>query len=121
MIALPTLRQLRYLQSLHEHGHFGVGMSVAVQLLRVRRDSTRFLLRVPHALHTNAIARIALGPQRLAEAALVGGDEAGGGTQNGGCRAVVPFEPYHFRAGEIALETKNVFELCAAPPHGQAA
>src|SRR6201986_2703099 len=23
MISLPTLRQLRYLQALHEHGHFG--------------------------------------------------------------------------------------------------
>ena len=85
-----------------------------LQLLGLVGDSARFLFSVPHALHSDLFAGVAFGPQRLAEAALVGGDEPRRRTVCGR-RAVIAFEANDFGAGKIALETQNVFDLRAAP------
>src|SRR5262249_13985332 len=95
----------------HQHRHFRIGMIVAMQLLRIGRDRARFFFGIPHTLYTNAITGIALGPQGLAEPALVRGDEAGSGTENRRCRAVIPLEADDFRAGKIALKAQDVFDL----------
>ena len=58
---------------------------------------------------------IAFGPQRLAEAALVGGDQARSRAQDRGRRAVIALQPDDFGAGKIALEAQDVFHLRAAP------
>ena len=56
-----------------------------------------------------------VGPERLAEALLVGGDHPGGGGEDVRGRAVVLLEPDHLRAGEVALEAQDVADLGAAP------
>ena len=90
-------------------------MSLAVQVLGIARHAARFFLGVPHALDADFLARIALGPQRLAEPALVGGDEARGRAQDRRGRAVIAFEPDDLRAGKIAFEAQDIFHLRAAP------
>ena len=91
------------------------GIAAAVQIFRVARDVARFFFRVPHALHADFLARIALGPQRLAEAALVRRDQARGRAEDGGRGAVIALEADHLRAGKIALEAQDVLHLRAAP------
>jgi hypothetical protein len=56
-----------------------------------------------------------IGEQRLAEAALVVGDEVGGGPRMCGGRAVVALEPDDLGAGEILVEAQDVVDLGAAP------
>ena len=56
-----------------------------------------------------------VGPEGLAEAALVGGDDAGGGGEDVRGGAVVLLEADHLRAGKILLEAEDVADLGAAP------
>ena len=55
---------------------------VALHLLDLLADVARFFLRVPGAGDGDLFARHVLGAQRLAEPALVVGDEMGGGGEN---------------------------------------
>ena len=50
--------------------------SAALQRLDLLADEARLLLAVPDAAHADLVAAVALGPQRLAEPALVVGDQA---------------------------------------------
>ena len=59
--------------------------------------------------------RSRVGPQRLAQPALVVGDQAGGRAQDVRGRAVVALQPDDLGAGEILLEAQDVVDLGAAP------
>ena len=61
------------------------------------------------------VAELAVGEQRLAEAALVVRDQAGGGAEDVAGGAVVALEPDDGGAGEILLEAQDVVDLGAAP------
>ena len=78
-------------------------------------DPARLLLAVPVPDQPHLLALRQLGPERLAEPALVGGDDAGGGGEDMRGRAVVLLEPDHLRAGEVLLEAQDVADLGAAP------
>ena len=62
-----------------------------------------------------ALAFLQLGPQRLAEPALVVGDQVRGGGQDVRRRAVVALQPDDGGAGKILLEAQDVADLGAAP------
>src|SRR4030095_8293240 len=78
-------------------------------------DPARFLWGVPDADHLNPIALVEVGPQRLAEAAGIVGDKAGGGGEDVRGGSVVLLEPNHLRAREILLEAENVGDFGPAP------
>ena len=99
----------------HEDRHLVEGVAVALEALDVIRDLPRFLLRIPGAGDRDAFAFLTLGEERLAEAALVAGDEMRGGTEDMPGRAVVTLQPDHSRAGKILLEAQDVVDLRAAP------
>ena len=61
------------------------------------------------------LAGLVVGEQRLAEAALVVGDQVRGGGEDVAGRAVVALQPDHGGAGEILLEAQDVVDLGAAP------
>ncbi len=65
--------------------------------------------------HLDLLAALGLGPQRLAEPALVGLDQPRGGGEDVGGGAVVALQPHHLGAGEVALEAQDVVHLGAAP------
>ncbi len=58
---------------------------------------------------------VAVGEQRLAEPALIVGDEVRGGAEDVGGGAVVALEPDDLGAGKILLEAQDVVDLRAAP------
>ena len=78
-------------------------------------DPARLLLAVPVADEADLLAVGEVGPEGLAEAALVGGDDAGGGGEDVRGGAVVLLEPDDLRAGEVLLEAEDVADLGAAP------
>ena len=90
-------------------------LSLLAQGLDVVADGARLLLVVPQRREADALAHGIVGEQRLAEAALVVGDEAGGGGQDMTTGAVVTLQPDHLGAGEIGLEAQDVVHLGAAP------
>src|SRR5262249_48405832 len=65
--------------------------------------------------YLDLLARLVLGAQRLAEPALVVGDEVRGGGEDVGGRAVIALEADDLGAGEIVLEAQNVVHLGPAP------
>ena len=69
-------------------------------------DEARLLLVVPEARDAHALARLALGPQRLAETRSVVHDQARGGAQDVPGRAIVALQAHHRRAGEVLLEAE---------------
>ena len=87
----------------------------AGQRLDLLADPARLLLAVPVADQADLLALGDVGPERLAEAALVGGDDAGGGGEDVRGRAVVLLEADDLRAGEVLLEAQDVADLGAAP------
>ena len=87
----------------------------ALRGLDLLADAARFLGAVPDADHLDLLAVAGVGPQSLAEAAGVVGDEAGGGGEDVRGRAVVLLEPDDLRAGEVLLEAQDVGDLGAAP------
>ena len=60
----------------HENGDLAQGMALPLELLDVLADDARLFLIVPAAFDHDLLALIAVGPKRLAEAALVVGDQA---------------------------------------------
>ena len=78
-------------------------------------DAARFLGPVPDADDADLLAVAGVGPQRLAEAAGIVGDEAVGGGEDVRGRAVILLEPDDLRAGEVLLEPEDVGDLGAAP------
>ena len=88
---------------------------LALQRLDLLADEAGLLLAVPGAGDRHLLARLVLGAQRLAEPALVVGDEMRGGGEDVAGRAVVALQPHHGRAGKIVLEAQDVVDLGAAP------
>ena len=78
-------------------------------------DGAGFLLGIPCAGDRNLLAGLVFGAQRLAEPALVLGDEPGGGGQDMAGRAVVALQPDHDRPRKIVLEAQDVVDLGTAP------
>ena len=69
----------------HQDRHVVERVALALQVLDVVADGARLLIAVPMAAHDDLLALRHLGAQRLAEAALVLGDEARGAGR--GCAA----------------------------------
>ena len=86
-----------------------------LQRLDVLADGARLLLVVPHAGHDDRRAHGVVGEERLAEPALVVGDEAGGGGEDVALGAVVALQPDDLGAGKVLLEAQDVVDLGAAP------
>ncbi len=86
-------------------------------LLDLLADGARFLFGIPAGMHddTLMVGFGLFGEQRLAEAALVVGDQVRGGGQDVGGRAVVALQPDDRGAGKILLEAQDVVDLGAAP------
>ena len=90
-------------------------VAAALQLLDLLADRARFLLGVPRRDDRDLLARLVLGAQRLAEPALVVGDEVRGGGEDVGGRAIIALQPDHLGAREVLLEAQDVVDLGAAP------
>ena len=88
---------------------------VALELLDLLAHAARLLLRIPAGGHLHLVPRLVLGAQRLAEPALVVGDEMRGGGENVRGRAVIAFEANDLGAGKVVLEPQDVVHLRAAP------
>ena len=94
----------------HEDGH----PPPAAQARRARRP--RGLLELVHRLvDAHRLAAGPDGPQRLALAAHVAGDEGGGHVEDRLARAVVVLEAEDTRPGEVALEVEDVLYVGPAP------
>ena len=93
----------------------GRGRGCRARAPRSRRRSARPRPRRPRRRARGPSRPRHLGPQRLAEPALVGGDQAGGGGEDVRGRAVVALQPDHLGAGEVPLEAQDVVHLGAAP------
>ena len=78
-------------------------------------DQPALGLAVPDAAHLDLLAALGLGPQGLAQPALVGGDQARGGAEDVAGGAVVALQPDDLGAREVALEAQDVVHLGAAP------
>ncbi len=87
----------------------------ALQLLDLLADGAGFFFGVPGAGDGDLLAQHVVGAQRLAEAALVMGDDVRGGGEDVAGGAVIALEPDHGGAGEVVLEAQNVVDLGAAP------
>ena len=92
-------------------------MPFAAERLYPQAGHAGFLVRIPEAehLHLLALGIVAPGMQRLAEPALVMGDQPGGGAEDRGGGAVIRLQPDDFGAGEVVLEAEDVLDLGAAP------
>ncbi len=99
----------------HQDGDLVERVAVALQLLDLLADGAGFLLGIPGAGDGDLLARLVVGAQRLAEPALVVGDEMRGGGEDMAGRAVIALEPDHLGAGKILLEAQDVVDLGAAP------
>src|SRR5437867_8828155 len=86
-----------------------------LQRLDLLANQPRFLLAVPDAAQRDLLAFGFFGPQGLAEAPLVMGNEAGSGGEDVRGRAVVALQANHLSARKVALETEDVPDLGAAP------
>ena len=100
-----------------ENGHVVQIMAAALQALDGLADGARLFLRIPGGMDDDlVVVRVgAVGEQRLAEPALIVGDEMRGGGEDVGGRAVVALQPDDRGAGEILLEAQDVVDLGAAP------
>src|SRR3546814_17629935 len=77
------------------------------QRLDLLADEARLGLAVPQAAQAELLALLVLGPQRLAEAALVVGDAAGGGGEDATRRADVAAQAAHIVSGPIDLSARG--------------
>ena len=99
----------------HQDGDLAQGVALMLDLLDVLADQPCFFLVVPAAFDLDLVARLAVGPERLAHPPLVMGDQPGGGAENMPGRAVVALEPDDLGAGKVGLEAEDVVDLGAAP------
>ncbi len=88
---------------------------MALARLDLVADPARLLLAVPKPAQHDPLALVEHRPQRLAETALILGDERRSGGEDVRRRAVVLLEADDLRPGEIALEAQDVADLGAAP------
>ena len=99
----------------HQDGDLAQGVAPPLHLLDVLADDAGLLLVVPAALDLDLAAQLAVGAQRLAEAAFVMRDQARGRAEDMAGRTVIAFEPDDLGAGKVGLEAQDVVHLGAAP------
>ena len=87
---------------------------LALQRLDLLADQAGLFLAVPGAV-TQLLAVLVVGVQRLAQPALVVGDQMRGGGEDMAGGAIVALEPDDDGAREILLEAQDVVHLGAAP------
>ena len=92
-------------------------MAAALRLLDLLADGAGFLFGIPGGVdvHLGVLGIVPVGEQRLAEAALIVGDEMRGGAEDMGGRAVVALQPDDGGARKILVEAQDVVDLGAAP------
>src|SRR5262249_32338172 len=90
-------------------------LAAPLQLFDLLADGARFLLGIPGAGDGDLFAELVLGAQRLAEAALVMGDQVRGSGKDVAGGAVMALEANDGGAGEVVLEAQDVVDLGAAP------
>jgi hypothetical protein len=78
-------------------------------------DPAGFLRAVPDADHADPVARVDLGPQRLAEPSAVVSDQPAGRAEDVRGGTVVLLQPDDGGAGEVLLEPQDVGDLGTAP------
>ena len=96
-------------------GHGSETAGAPLHGLKFLPDPAGLLLPVPVADEADLFALVHLGPERLAQPAFIGGDDARGGGKDVRGGAVVLFEPDHPGAGEVLFEAEDVAHLGAAP------
>src|SRR5262249_56211368 len=84
-------------------------------LLDLFADGACFLLGIPAGGDLDLLAGHILGAQRLAEPALIMGDEMRGGGEDVAGGTVIALEPDDPGAGKIVLEAQDVVDLGSAP------
>ena len=99
----------------HQDGDFVERVAFALQLLDLLADGAGLFLRIPGAGHADLLAGHVVGTQRLAEPALIVGDEMRGGGEDVPGRAIIALQPDHGGTGEVVLEAQDVVDLGAAP------
>ena len=99
----------------HQDRHIVKLLAFALQVFYVIANGAGFLIAVPMRAQGELLAVLTLGPERLAETALVLGNKSRGGTQDLRRRTIVALEPDHLGAGEILLEAQYVVDLGPAP------
>ena len=85
------------------------------QAFQLLADPPRLFRAIPDAKHAHLLARIDLGPQRLAESVAVRRDQPRGRAQDVRGGAVVLLEPDDPRAGKILFEAQDIGDLRPAP------
>src|SRR5262245_15759090 len=88
---------------------------VALELLDLLADRARLFLGIPARGDLDLLARLVLGTQRLAEPALVVGDEMRSGGEDVAGGAIIALEANDLGAGKVVLEAQDVIDLGAAP------
>jgi hypothetical protein len=111
----PLLESEHLKARAHQHRDVVESAPAALLGLDLLADEARLLLVVPEARDAHPLARVALGPQRLAKARAIVRDQPRGGAQDVAGRAVVALQAHHFGAGEVLLEAQNIADLGAAP------
>ena len=99
----------------HQDRRRGEALAALLHRFQLVGDLAGFLLGVPDGQHRDRAAARRLGVQRLAVPAAVFLDEARGGAEDFGRRAVIALQADHLRARIVALERKDVIDLRAAP------
>src|SRR5262249_30428099 len=88
---------------------------IALELLDLLTDGARLFLGIPAGGDLDLLAGHILSAQRLAEPALVVGDEMRGGGEDVAGGTVIALEPDDAGAGKIVLEAQDVVDLGPAP------
>ena len=101
----------------HQDRHVVEVVAAPLRLLDLLADGARLLVRVPGGMDVDlgVLGIVAVGEQRLAEAAFIVGDEVRGGAEDMRGRAVVALQPDDGRARKILVEAQDVVDLGAAP------
>ena len=86
-----------------------------LQRLDLLADPARLFLAVPMADQAHLLAALLLGPQGLAQTVAVLVDQATGGGQDMGGRAVVLLQPHHRGTGKVLFKPQDIAHLGAAP------
>ncbi len=90
-------------------------LALALQRFDLVTDPARLLLGIPDRAQPHLLALVGLGPERLAEPALVVSDQPGRSREDVRRRAVVLLEPDDLGAGKVLFEAQDVADLGAAP------
>ncbi len=88
---------------------------LAQEFLNAVGNEQRFVFAVGRLVVTDERATLPVGPELLALAAQVVGDDGAGCLQNHLCRAVVLLEADDLRVGKVLFEFEDVADVGAAP------